>query len=275
LCVRAGLLIAALLACPAAARQLPDTSVKAVTRAASQYLVDYEQRLSFLLADEEATQRVFDAAGRETARRAMSGELFVTFLPADRAWISVHDIAQVDGRPIDDREDLAQLLGREPIAGAARLLVNRNARFNIGTITRNFNEPTLGLLVLEAKRMDQFKFSRARVEQDGTTSVVTLRFKEIDRPTLVRGVDGRDLFSSGELQIEAGTGRIRRTAIHFTYGPVSADLTTTYARDPKLDVWVPSDFEERYERTKGNREVIVCEATYSNYRKFDVKVIVK
>jgi hypothetical protein len=270
-----GLLAAALMLSPAFPQLPPDTSVKAVTLSAAKYVTEYEQRLSFLLADEHSTQQVFDGSGHETARRAMAGELFVTFLPADRAWISVHDTAEVDGRPLDNREDLRQLLGREPLAGVARLLVNRNARFNIGTITRNFNEPTLGLLVLEPRRLDQFKFSRARVEDDGDTQVVTLRFREADRPTLVRGIDGSSLFSTGELQVEAGTGRIRRTVIQVAYGPVIAQLTTTYAREPQLDMWVPSVFVERYERTKSGREVILCEATYTNYRKFDVKVIVR
>jgi hypothetical protein len=269
-------LAAAALALSTPPRPLPpDTSVKAVTMAAAKYVTEYEKRLSFLLADEQSTQQVLDVKGQETARRAMGGELFVTFLPADRAWISVHDIAEVDGRPLDTREDLRQLLGREPLAGAARLLVNRNARFNIGTITRNFNEPTLGLLVLEPKRIDQFKFSRARVDHDGDTDVVTLRFKEADGPTLVRGVDGSHVFSSGEVQVEAGTGRVHRTFIQFAYGPVSAQLTTTYTREPRLDMSVPSVFAEHYERTKGTREVIFCEATYTNYRKFDVKVILK
>jgi len=110
------------------AQPAPDTSVKAVTMAAAKYVTDYEQRLSFLLADEQSTQQVFDGSGHETARRALAGELFVTFLPGDRAWISVHDTVEVDGRPLDNREDLRQLLGREPVAGAARLLANRNAR---------------------------------------------------------------------------------------------------------------------------------------------------
>jgi hypothetical protein len=269
-------LAAAALTLSTAARHAPpETPVKALTTSAAKYVAEYERRLSFLLADEQATQQVFDANGHETARRAMVGEFFVTFLPADRAWISVHDIAEVDGRPIDDREDLTQLLGREPLSGAARLLVNRNARFNIGTVTRNFNEPTLGLLVLEPRRLDQFRFSRVRVEQDGEAQVASLRFKEVDRPTLVRGVDGSPLFSTGEVQVEAATGRIRRTLIQFAYGPVIAQLTTTFARDPRLDMWVPSRFAERYERTNPNREVIVCEATYTNYRKFDVKVILK
>ncbi len=270
-----GLVAAAALALSPAVHQTPaDTSVKAVTAAAARYVTDYEKRLSFLLADEHSSQQVIDGSGRETARRTTAGELFVTFLPADRAWISVHDTAEVDGRPVDNREDLGQLLGREPVAGAARLLANRNARFNIGTVIRNFNEPTLGLLVFEPGRFDQFKFSRERVEEDGEATVVTLRFKEVERPTLVRGIDGSPLFSNGELQLEAGSGRIRRTLIRFTYGPVTAQLTTTYAREPQLDMWVPSIFAERYERSKGVREVVFCEAKYTNYRKFDVRVIV-
>ena len=123
-----GLLAAALMLSPAFPQLPPDTSVKAVTLSSAKYVTEYQQRLSFLLADEHSTQQVFDGNGHETARRAMAGELFVTFLPADRAWISVHDTAEVDGRPLDNREDLRQLLGREPLAGVARLLVNRNAR---------------------------------------------------------------------------------------------------------------------------------------------------
>src|SRR6266849_10206218 len=87
-----GLLIAA------PSPQDPDTSVKAVTAAAAAYLAEYQKQFSFLLADEEYVQQVFDQSGRETARRRMTGESFLTFVPADRAWISVHDVAEVDGK---------------------------------------------------------------------------------------------------------------------------------------------------------------------------------
>ena len=95
------------------------------------------------------------------------------------------------------------------------------------------------------------------------------------RPTLVRGMDGRDVPSTGELIIETATGSVRKTRMHFTYGAITADLTTTYEHEPKLDVWVPARFQERYERSAAPREVITCEASYSNYRRFEVSVRIR
>jgi hypothetical protein len=161
------------------------------------------------------------------------------------------------------------------LAGAARTLIQRNAQFNIGKIVRNFNEPTIGLVVLEPRRRAQFKFSRKRIERSAGADLVTLAFKETDGPTLVRSTEGRDVPSSGELTVEAGTGRIRRTFIQFADGPTGAQLTTLYGPDEKLGIWVPTVFSERYERTKGDRELILCETAFTNYRRFEVSVRIK
>lgn len=252
-----------------------DTSVNAILAAADRYLLEYQNQLTFLLADETYQQEVFDDGPTPTASRAMTGELFVTFLSADHAWVAVHDVATVDGAPVPDRDDLRALFAREPVAGVARQLVQRNARFNIGHIVRNFNEPTLGLLVLNPRRRTQFKFTRKTVDREGATTLVTLAFRETERPTLVRGVDGRDVYSSGELVIEADTGRIRRTAIHFTYTSIVAELATTYAHDARLDLWVPATFAERYERRRPPREVILCQASYTDWRRFEVQVRIR
>lgn len=265
---------AALLTAPAAAQRV-DTSAKAVLAAADAYLEAYQRQLTFLLADERTTQEVADESGGVTARRSTSGDLFVTYVRADRAWVAVHDTMQVDGKPVAGHEDLRRLLERDSVAGVARQLIARNARFNIGSVTRNFNEPTLGLLVLEPRRRSQFRFDRKGVERDGAATVVSLAFKETERPTLVRGLDGSELYSSGEMAIEAGTGRIRRTFMQLAYGPVVARLTTVYARDPNLNLWLPSTFTERYERAGRSAEVITCVATYTNWRKFDVEVRIK
>lgn len=262
------------LAGPATPAQPADTSVKALLAAADAYLSGYQKQLTYLLADERYTQRVLEPARAQPASRSILGELFVTFVPADRAWIAVHDFAEVDGRPVADREDLRQLLARNPIGGVARQLITRNARFNIGSIIRNFNEPTLGLLVLDPARRRQFTFERTAIEREGGVAIATMAFREAKRPTLVRGVDGTDVPSRGELSVEAGTGRIRRTSMQFAFGRVTARLVTTYALEPKLGLWVPTAFSERYERTKDPRELILCEATYTNWRRFvvDVKI---
>lgn len=256
----------------------PDTSVKAVLAAADAYLVDYQKQLMFLLSDERSTQEAVNWTGEVTERRQTAGDLFVTFVPADRAWVAVHDVAVVDGVPVDGHETIRQLLERNTVAGVARELFTRNARFNIGRVLRNFNEPTLALLALDRRRRSQFKFERARVEETGATSMVTIEFKETERPTLVQN-GGRPVYSSGEISIEAGTGRIQRTHIRLAAEGLSADLTTTYSRDQKLDLWLPSAFTERYEnRTVGgarvrsvrpaDSSVVRCVSTYTNWRRF-------
>lgn len=255
---------------PWATAQGSDTSVAAVTGAAASYLAEYEKQFSFLLSDEIYTQRVFDAGGRQVDQRTMTSESFATFVPSSRAWISIRDVIAVDGQPVEQREDLRALLQTRDTPGLARILTQRNARYNIGSISRNFNEPTLGLLVLEPDRRPQFRFDRRHVDDDNGTALVILSFKEVDTPTLVRAADGPPVFSTGELLVEAGTGRIRRTTVNLKHGPIIATLTTAYARDTKLEMWVPVTFTERYEQTKGLRQVIIGEASYSNYRRFDV-----
>jgi hypothetical protein len=261
------------------------TSVTAVLAAADAYLVDYQKQLTFLLADEQSTQTVEDWTGRVVNKRQTSGDLFVTFVEADRVWVAVHDTSRVDDRPVDGHEDIRSLLERDSLAGVARQLVERNARFNIGPVQRNFNEPTLGLLVLEPRRRAQFKFERLRVERVGDADVVTLAFKETGRPTMIQAAGG-DLRSEGEIAIESGTGRVRRTFVHVsytdsTYGrmgrslvQVDAQLTTTYSRDPNLDLWLPSAFTERYQRGMlRSLQLVKCESTYTNWKRFGARSV--
>jgi hypothetical protein len=256
--------------------QSPDTSLKAVLAGADAYLAEYTRQLTFLLADETYAQQVADSSGAR--HRTMHGELFVTFVPEERMWLAVRDVADVDGAPVPDRDDLRELLARNPIGRVARPLIDRNARFNLGSIVRNFNEPTLALRVLDPDRRAQMKLDRRRVTQTGPATVVTIAFRETGRATLVRGIDGRDVPSSGELEIDAGTGRIHRTSIEFTFERITARLETTYAPVPRLGLWLPSVFTERYERGArrgGARELVECEARYTNWRKFDVNVRIR
>jgi hypothetical protein len=265
----------AALAAPAAQTPSPgaglDLSPKALVAAATQYVSDYATKLAFVLADESYFQETFASREHRTGSRRMKGEIFLTFLPADREWIAVHDVVEVDGEPVKDREALQALLTQGALTSIAQKVADRNARYNIGTIGRNFNEPTLALLVLEPSRVKNFNFTRQAVEQVGSATVVTLAFTEKDRPTLVRSQSGQPVFSKGEIAIEAGTGRVRRTRIAFKYGDIQAELTTSYRPDPKIDLWVPTTFSEQYEGLRnGLKEIIVCSASYANYRRFEV-----
>jgi hypothetical protein len=268
------LALAMTIAVPAGQQKL-DLSTRALVAAASKYVTEYETRFKFLIADESYTQATYDRERRETGRRWMKGELFLTFIPADSAWLSVHDFTEVDGEPVEDREDLRALLQKGETVSVVRSVLSRNSRFNLGSILRNFNEPTLALLVLEPHRVQRFSFDREEViRTEGRTSV-RLSFRERERPTLVRDGENRPVYSRGEITIDAATGRVERTLIELLDDNVLARLTTTYALDEKVEMWVPVMFAERYERTSRDREVIVCEAAYSNYRRFEVTARIK
>jgi len=254
-----------------------DMSTSALVAKAVAYVEEYQRTFSFLVADEEYRQRLITIGGEDTSElpaeeRHITGELFMTYLPVDRAWIAVRDVMEVDGTPVTDREDLRQLLQAGDVASVVGRLTDHNARFNIGSVARTFNEPTLPLLIFGERRVDNFRFERGRVDEWPDATLVTLTFEERRRPTLVRNARGAPVYSKGEIMLEAGTGRVRRTTFELRDGGITARQATTYRHEPKLGLWVPATFTERYEADKesGEREIIVVEATYSNYRRFEV-----
>jgi hypothetical protein len=163
----------------------PDTSPKAVVAAASRYLEEYTTKLAYVVADETYMQETFASEGVRTASRLMKGELFLTFLKADRAWIAVHDVAEVDGEPVPDRQALQMLIARGATSSVVAEVARQNARWNLGRIERNFNEPTLALMVLDKERAGNFNFARKAVETVDGVTLVTLTFTERGRPTIV------------------------------------------------------------------------------------------
>lgn len=249
-----------------------DLTPDGVAAAASKYITEYQKAFSFLVADEAYRQEV-EREDLPTERRRLEGELFMTYLAADDEWITVHDVAKVDDRPVADREDLRRLLQTgADVRGVVDRIANRNAAFNIGTVIRNFNEPTLPLLILSEKRRSNSKYKRAGMTTSGDVTLVTLSFEEQRRPTLINSATGGAVFSKGTFVIEAGSGRVRETTFEIEDGRVKARLETTYAFEPKLEMWVPTVFRERYERRHRGTglEIVTGEATYTNYRRFMV-----
>lgn len=254
----------------------PDTSAGAVIARAASYMKDYQEALQFVLSDEAAVQEVFNRTGHRVARRETSGEYFLTYLAADGGWIGVRDIATVDGAPVANRDNLRELLTRGSFARVGRQLADRNARYNIGSIGRNFNDPMLALVVLDDRHRGRFKFDRRRTESTPAGPLVTVAFTEKDGPTLVRSTDGSYVFTKGELVIDAATGHVHRTTAALKIDSTQANLTTTFSLHDKVGLWLPVSFSERYSLERGSlRETVVVESAYTNYRRFNVNVIIK
>jgi hypothetical protein len=251
-------------------RAPPDVSTKAIVTAAAAYVRDYQGQMRFVVADETYVQEVLRTPGG-TERREMTGELFLAFIPGDTEWIAVHDVAVVDGRPVTDRGALRALLQQGEVSRVAQLVANRNAAFNIGSIRRNFNEPTLPLLLFGPKRVESVAFDRRKVERIGETTRVTLSFTDRGRPTLIRTPRGGRIQSTGEMVIDVETGRVERTVLRIDHDNVVAEQATDYTLEEKLNLWVPSVFREHYlGHDKNVKEMISCEARYTNYRRFEV-----
>jgi hypothetical protein len=184
-------------------------------------------------------------------------------------------VLEADGLPVEDPNNVRMLLLRAPLSRLAGTIAEKNSRFNIGDVKRTFNEPTFALQVMSEEHRGRFKFERREISSD-PSPIVTVGFVETDRPTLIRGLTGQHVAMRGDLRIDAATGRIEQTRLEVKLGDVHAEITTTYKRDAKLNLWVPSAMSERYEKKGGSRqETISVAAHYSNYRRFDTSAIIK
>ena len=257
-----------------------DFSTKAVVARAASYVAEYQQKLTSVVADEDYAQAVLAQvpADPEMPRtRRLRSEVFFIFEPVGRQWMAIRDPILVDGLPVQDRPNVRQAFETMAPSEIRRHYADLNARWNVGRITRNFNESTLGLLVLDAEHRERFRFDRRSVIRDGATTLVTLEFREQDRPTLIRDATIGQVFSRGEIVTDAA-GVIRRTVFRLALNQLKVELVTDYRVDAKLGIWVPVLFTERYERGRPGstrHDQITCEATYSNYRRFDVVTRIK
>jgi len=266
-----------------------DTSTAAVVDAASTYVKAYQDQLTFVLADESYTQQIRTQVPADASMpRSRNLKSEIAFMFADRTWMAIRDVMQVDGKPVDRRPDLRadlQLLPAQQVAGKFK---SYNSRFNLGHVIRNFNEPTLSLLVLDPGYRESFKFERKGVERSSGMTLVTLAFSQIKPPWLIYDLNLNPVFSHGELVVEAGTGRVRRAVLRAKISSVQMEFTTVYAPETRLGIWVPTLFREHYEegvaagnsRTQmltasGQVEEIFCEARYANFRRFETTARIK
>jgi hypothetical protein len=270
------------------APQASETSEKAIVAAAAAYVATYQQQLTSILADETYTQQIVDQVPYDPLKRhkrQTKSEVFFMFGPVRRDWMTIRDVTAVDGTAIQDRRDFREALQTLPAEQVVEIFREQNSRFNIGETFRNFNEPTFSLLVLDEQAHGRFSFDRRRVERVDDATLVTLEFSEREGPTLIRNPDRKMVFVKGEMVVEAGSGRVRRARLTGQMNDVHFDLTTVYSPNSHLGIWVPLRFAEEYVRGKASPaqsiaarvpyERVICEAAYSNFRRFDTSVRIK
>jgi hypothetical protein len=250
----------------AAVTPTPQTA-RALTRAVTAYVQQYQRDFVTLVADEVTTQEVRNR-GLVTDRRTTTGELFSTFLDGPGVWMSIHEVREVDGLPVPADEDVRSLLQSASLARLGPRVAAANARFNIGHVTRNFNEPTFALLLFTPARVGDLSVDLDHVEPTARDdSRVTLRVRARGDTPLIHSLSGR-VSTTGTVVVDAGTGRVEHTSMTFSDGVVDAWLDTGYAFDDHVQAWVPVTFTERYTARKTG-EVTLVRTALTNYRRFE------
>jgi hypothetical protein len=139
----AGALTLALLAVPARAQTV---RLGDIVARLDRYLLDYEERLANVVAEETYRQWVEDGPPnrRSTTSRILRSDFALTLTRQRSRWVGYRDTFEVDGNPVRDRDDRLQRLLRGGAVGQAARIADQNARFNLGQdlVPRNINVPT-------------------------------------------------------------------------------------------------------------------------------------
>ncbi len=285
----------------------PDDALAPILLRAAGYVEDYEHAFSDLVAEETYTQRSErqqvgtlsaslpggpgEAMGGEVPtasmpnshetqqRRVTKADLVFVRLGGPLPWASYRDVFEVDGRAVRDHEQrlLALFSKSSPEAHQrARALLDASAQYNIGQVDRNINLPTLPLLFLLPENQPRFAFELGRSQTIHAAETRIVAFREVARPTFVRGPKDTDLLTSGRFWISPNRGTVVRSEVRLDFGPgAEAVVTTEYQPEPTLVMWVPSEMKERYADRPGARtptfpESFRGEARYANFRRFTV-----
>ena len=252
------------------------SAVSALVDRASAYVDEFQRRFGSMVTEERYEQSVQEPSsfGPRSARPQMERVVLVSdFLLVQvpgEGWTPFRDVFERNGQKVRDREErLAKLFLSGSSRSAfeqARQIMREGSRYNIGTVERTINIPTLPLAFLTPAHRGRFTFEiEKRDEADGTI----VEFREVRTPTYIATTGGRDLPVTGRFWVDEASGAIRRSELDAVDTSVEAHIKVTYRLDDGLRLWVPGRMEERY-RNRLNPAEVRGVATYSRFRKFQV-----
>lgn len=242
------------------------------------YVTAYEARLASLIAEEHYEQWTeAGPGGPPITRRTLTSDFGFLRLPGRPEWLGLRDTFAVDGHRVPDRrERLDRLLadGSHKPEDLARRIVEENARFNLGLVTRTVNVPMLALDFLGPRHRWRLSFRKQGEDDLLGRHAWVVGFDEHERPTVVKTPQGRDRPARGTVWVDPVDGAVLRTVVDFQASgagdSAAAAVTVLYRREDTLGLLVPSEMRETY-RTESDRSGstgIHTVARYSKFRQF-------
>jgi formylglycine-generating enzyme required for sulfatase activity len=252
---------------------------------ATRYVGEFVYRFSNVVAEERYVQEAITnrmarpgpltgatatALTTSGSRRELKSDFLLVLLPGSDEFLPFRDVFEVDGSLVRDREQRLTKLFLESAPTAldqAVRISNESARYNVGNLARTFNNPIIALAFLQPANRKRFRYSLGKQDRTAGPDVWIVEYRELERPTIIKGLHGRDIPARGEFWIDADTGRVIRSSLTLNDPAVLATLTTTYRLDERFRIDVPVEMREQY--TYGGTRV-TGSATYSRFRRFDV-----
>ncbi len=146
---------AAAAATPAAASvasySTPAKTVEDLLDRVGRYCVEYGRQMSLIIGVERYAQWMQNEDAPRPVAQTLASEFALVRSKDD--WDGFRDVYEVDGKPVPDRHDrLLKLFMQSPAAAIeqSRKIAAESARYNMGSIQRNFNVPTTALFFVKA-----------------------------------------------------------------------------------------------------------------------------
>ncbi len=202
---------------------------------------------------------------------------------ADR-FVEYRDVFEVNGAPVRDRLDRLSNLFLNPSPSVSKqidAITEESARYNIGSVLRTLNTPTLALVLLYPDSQPNITFVRApntipplglEIKDDpAIQNMSVIAFTEGTTTTLITGQGNTPLPAHGRFWIDTITGAIIASELSVTSPEVNALIAVRYAMDESVGLRVPVEMRERYDGLNYGLR-IEGTATYSRFRVFQVQV---
>jgi hypothetical protein len=239
-------------------------SLKDVLARAADYVASYHESMAVVVAEERYVQTLTTKGEASPTQRTLLSDFAIVGGEGAQPWMAFRDVLEVDGHAVRDRDGrMERLFSRGADIDLALAINRESARYNLGTIVRTINTPTMSLDFLLRGQQSRFRFRRRdrSALSDGTWEIA---FDERDRPTIVKTPLGRDVASRGSFAIDPADGHVVGSTL--TLMDMRATIVVEYAMEPRLGIWVPAKMTETYRMPD---ETLAAVASYSKYRRFE------
>jgi hypothetical protein len=251
-------------------------TLETVLARTSAYVAEFIGRFSNVVTEERYEQNVSGFSQLRNSwerQREMKSDFLLVRTSDTSVWIPFRDVFEVNGESVRDREQRLARLFLESSSSAlsrAQEITNEGVRYNLGnkTLFRTVNNPLMGLAFLQREHHRRFRFELGRRDTRFGPEVYVLGFREVGRPTFVRGASDTDLPARGRFWIDTVTGRVAQMELILIEKVVQATLTTVFQHDDRLQIDAPAEMTERYQFVNGG--LLTGRATYTRFRRFDV-----